>query len=56
LAAFEELNLKMSIKELLKDDNETMNIDGISSKNGFINIIFNKPRSVHTKYRYIRIA
>jgi hypothetical protein len=42
LAAFEELNLKMSIKELLKDDNETMNIDGISSKNGLINIIFNK--------------
>jgi hypothetical protein len=42
LAAFEELNLKMSIKELLKGDNEPMKIDGISSKNGFINIIFNK--------------
>jgi hypothetical protein len=42
LAAFEELNLKMSIKELFKGDNEPMKIDGISSKNGFINIIFNK--------------
>ena len=42
LVSFEELNLKMSIKELLKGDNESMNIDGISSKNGLINIIFNK--------------
>ena len=42
LVAFEELNLKMSIKELFKGDNEPMNIDGISSKNGLINIIFNK--------------
>jgi hypothetical protein len=42
LAAFEELNLKMSIKELFKGDNEPMKIDGISSKNGLINIIFNK--------------
>jgi len=41
LAAFEELNLKMSIKELFKGDNEPMKIDGISSKYGFINIIFN---------------
>ena len=32
----------MSIKELFKGDNEPMNIDGISSKNGLINIIFNK--------------
>ena len=42
LVSFEELNLKMSIKELFKDDNAPMNIDGISSKNGLINIIFNK--------------
>jgi hypothetical protein len=42
LVAFEELNLKMSIKELFKGDDEPMNIDGISSKNGVINIIFNK--------------
>ncbi len=42
LAAFEELNLKMSVTELFNGDNEPMNIDGISSKNGLINIIFNK--------------
>lgn len=42
LVAFDELNLKMSIKELFKGENETMSIDGISSKNGLINIIFNK--------------
>jgi hypothetical protein len=42
LVTFEELNLKMSIKELFKGENEPMNIEGVSSKNGFINIIFNK--------------
>ena len=42
LVAFEELNLKMSIKELFKGNEEPINIDGISSKNGLINIIFNK--------------
>ncbi len=42
LVALGELNLKMSIKELFKGDNEPMNIDGISSKDGLINIIFNK--------------
>ncbi|MFN3753289.1 AsmA-like C-terminal region-containing protein [Flavobacterium sp.] len=42
LVAFEELNLKMSIKELFKGDNEPMIIDGVDSKNGLINIIFNK--------------
>ena len=42
LVSAEELNLKMSIKELFKGDNEPMDIDGISSKNGLINIIFNK--------------
>jgi hypothetical protein len=42
LVSFEELNLKMSVKELFNDENEPMNIDAISSKNGLINIIFNK--------------
>lgn len=42
LVSFEELNLKMSIKELFKGENEPINVDGISSKNGLINIIFNK--------------
>ena len=42
LIAFDELNLKMSIKELFNDDHEPLNIDGISSKNGLINIMFNK--------------
>ncbi len=42
LVAFDELNLKMSVMELFNDDNEPMNIEGISSKNGLINIIFNK--------------
>ena len=32
----------MSIKELFKGKNEAIAIDGISSKNGLINIIFNK--------------
>ena len=42
LVSLGELNLKMSIKELFKGKEETMNIDGISSKNGLINIVFNK--------------
>jgi hypothetical protein len=42
LVSLGELNLKMSIKELFKDKEEVMNIDGITSKNGLINIIFNK--------------
>lgn len=37
-----ELNLKMSIKELFKGKEEAMNIEAISSKNGLINILFNK--------------
>ncbi len=37
-----ELNLKMSVKELFKSKEEAINIDAISSKNGLINIIFNK--------------
>lgn len=42
LVSFEELNLKMSIKELFKGDNEPINIESFASKNGLINIIFNK--------------
>ena len=41
LVSLGELNLKMSIKELFKGKNEAMNIDGITSKNGVINILFN---------------
>ncbi|WP_395044131.1 AsmA-like C-terminal region-containing protein [Flavobacterium sp.] len=42
LVSFEELNLKMSVMQLFNDENEPLNIEGISSKNGLINIIFNK--------------
>lgn len=42
LVSFGEINLKMSIKELFKGENEAIKIDGITSKNGLINIIFNK--------------
>jgi hypothetical protein len=42
LVSLGELNLKMSIKELFKGENEPMSIDGISSKNGLINIIIDK--------------
>ncbi|MEO7978424.1 AsmA-like C-terminal region-containing protein [Flavobacterium sp.] len=42
LVSVGELNLKMSIKELFKGKDEPMNIEGISSENGLINIIFNK--------------
>jgi AsmA-like protein len=37
-----EINLKMSIKELFKGEGEAMNIEGFSSKDGIVNIIFNK--------------
>ncbi|WPR72770.1 AsmA-like C-terminal region-containing protein [Flavobacterium sp. NG2] len=42
LVALGELNLKMSVKELFKEKNESIAIQGITSKNGLINIIFNK--------------
>jgi hypothetical protein len=42
LVSLGELNLKMSIKELFKGKEEAIKIDGITSKNGLINIIFNK--------------
>ena len=42
LLALGELNLRMSIKELFKGKDEPISIEGITSKNGLINIIFNK--------------
>ncbi|WDF60459.1 AsmA-like C-terminal region-containing protein [Flavobacterium sp. KACC 22758] len=42
LVSLGELNLKMSIKELFKGNDEPLNIQGITSENGLINIIFNK--------------
>jgi len=42
LLSISELNLKMSVKELFKDKNEAMQIDGIDAKNGFANILLNK--------------
>ena len=42
LLSLGEVNLEMSIKELFKKKNESINIDGISTKNGLVNIIFNK--------------
>ncbi|PAM91890.1 AsmA family protein [Flavobacterium sp. IR1] len=42
LVSLGELNLKMSIKELFKGKEESLNIQGITSENGIINIIFNK--------------
>jgi len=37
-----ELNLNMSVKELFKKDGETMNLESISTKDGLVNILFNK--------------
>ncbi|MCF6140191.1 AsmA family protein [Flavobacterium sp. K77] len=42
LVSLGEVNLKMSIKELFKDKKEPIAIDGVTSKDGLINIIFNK--------------
>ncbi|MFV8368347.1 AsmA-like C-terminal region-containing protein [Flavobacterium sp. LB2R40] len=42
LVSLGELDLKMSIKELFKGKGEAIIIDGITSKNGLINILFNK--------------
>jgi len=42
LVSLDELNLKMSIASLFKGKEEAIKIDGISSKNGLINILFNK--------------
>jgi hypothetical protein len=37
-----EVNLRMSVKELFKSDGEAMQIESFSSKNGLVNILFNK--------------
>ena len=37
-----ELNLRMSVKELFKSKDEAINIEAINSKDGLINVIFNK--------------
>ncbi|WP_309642030.1 AsmA-like C-terminal region-containing protein [Flavobacterium sp.] len=42
LISLGEVNLKMSIKELFKGKDESMNIEALSTENGLINIIFNK--------------
>ncbi len=42
LVSMGKLDLQMSIRELFKDANEPINIDGISSTNGRVNIVFNK--------------
>lgn len=42
LISLGELNLQMSIKELFKGKDESMNIEAVSTENGLINIIFNK--------------
>lgn len=42
LMAVGQLDLKMSIQELFKGENEAISIDEINSKNGLINIIFNE--------------
>ena len=42
LISMGEVNLKMSIKELFKGKDESMNIEAVSTENGLINIIFNK--------------
>ncbi|SFD07518.1 AsmA-like C-terminal region-containing protein [Flavobacterium phragmitis] len=42
LISLGELNLKMSVKELFKGKDEPLSIQGISSTNGLVNIIFNK--------------
>lgn len=42
LVSLGEVNLKMSVKELFKDEKEPMNIEAIYTKNGVVNILFNK--------------
>jgi hypothetical protein len=37
-----EINLNMSVKELFKKDGEAMNLESISTKDGRVNILFNK--------------
>lgn len=37
-----ELSIKMSIKELFNDEGQPMNIESINTKDGIVNILFNK--------------
>jgi len=37
-----EINLKMSMKELFKSEGESMSLESFSTKNGIVNILFNK--------------
>lgn len=42
LVYMEEIDLDMSVKELFKGEGEPMNIEYIGTKNGVVNILFNK--------------
>ncbi len=42
LVSLGEIDLKMSIKELFKGKDESINIEGIATKNGLINVIINE--------------
>lgn len=42
LVSLEMLNLEMEVKQLWKNEKESIDIDAISSKNGLINIAFNQ--------------
>jgi hypothetical protein len=42
LVYMEEIDLDMSVKELFNDEGEPMNIEYIGTKNGIVNILFNK--------------
>lgn len=37
-----QVNMKMSVKELWKDKSEGMNVESIATKDGLVNIVFNK--------------
>ena len=42
LVSLGEVQLKMSVKELFKGDNEPMNVESFTTRNGIVNIVFNK--------------
>ena len=42
LISLGQINLKMSVKELFKGKEESMNIEAVTTENGLINILFNK--------------
>lgn len=37
-----EMNLKMSVKELFKGEGEAMSVESLTTKDGVVNILFNK--------------